>query len=322
MGRLVDMKGLGIFLCATRRLGDCVDLSDLLTLLQTSPTSILHLYISTCTLRDRTHSSYTSSTNTTTSTKKSLHPQDTINMINATFRVTFGIEVECILAFHETLLHKHFAATNTKSEIIKDIPDDIRRELCQVSQHYLDEDARHHDESRRKYMGWGLTTPTAYPPERDNIRFQEHTNKHLKEYGYRGYGGEILDIARTVLPEGVEVHDSFNSEDKHTDFSHWHLTHERGLVGADREGLVHRIDKVGKTKSSGDMTNILEQPTMTEDWDTHPLELVSRILPYNSTSIDEVHHHLTALQRGLMHFAFATKHCGLHVHVGLPIPRK
>lgn len=251
-----------------------------------------------------------------------LHPTDTTNMINATFRVTFGIEVECILAFHETLLHKHFAATNTKPKIIKDIPDDIRRELCQVSQHYLDEDTRHQDESRRKYMGWGLTTSTAYPPERDNIKFQEHMDKHLKSHGYRGYGGEVLHIAQKILPERVEVHDSFNGEDKHSDFSHWHLTHERGLVGADREELAHQMNEVAKTKPSGDMTSMLEQPTTTKDWDTHPLELVSRILPYNSTSINEVHNHLTALQRGQTHFAFATKHCGLHVHVGLPVPQK
>ena len=243
-------------------------------------------------------------------------------MINATFSVTFGIEVECILAFHETLLQKHIAATNTKTKIIKDIPDDFRRELCQISQHYLDEDARHHDESRRKYMGWGLTTPTAYPPERDNVRFQEHMDKHLQKYGYRGYGGEALHIAQAILPEGVKVHDSFNSEDRYIDFMHWHLTHERGLVGADKQGLAQQMDLVAKDKPSGDMNNTLEQPTKTEDWDTHPLELVSRVFPYNSTSINEVHNHLTALQRGRSHFAFATKHCGLHVHVGLPIPQK
>ena len=243
-------------------------------------------------------------------------------MINATFRVTFGIEVECILAFHETLLHKHLATTNTKIEIVKDIPDDIRRELNQVSQHYLDEDARRHDETRRNYMGWGLTTPTTYPPERDNIRFQEHSDKHLKQYDYRGYGGEILHIAQTILPEEVALHDSFNSEDKHSDFSHWHLTHERGLVGVDKEELAQQMDLVAKTKPSGDINTVLQQPTNTEEWDTHPLELVSRVLPYNTTSIDEVHNHLTALQRGQTHFAFATKHCGLHVHVGLPVPQK
>ena len=171
-------------------------------------------------------------------------------------------------------------------------------------------------------MGWGLTRPTAYSPERDNIKFQEHADKHLEKHGYRGYGGEVLHIAQQILPEGVEVHDSFNGEDRYSDFSHWHLTHERGLVGVDKEGLAQQMDLVARTKPSGEMNKILEQPTKTQDWDTHPLELVSRVLPYNSTSMDEVHNHLTALQRGQKHFAFATKHCGLHVHVGLPVPHK
>lgn len=172
------------------------------------------------------------------------------------------------------------------------------------------------------YMGWGLTTPTAYPPERDNNRFQEHMDDHLDKYGYRGYGGEVLYVAQDLLPDGVEVHDSFHGQNKYTDFSHWHLTHERGLVGADKKNLIQRLNNLSKAKPPGDLTNVLKQPSMTKDWDTHPLELVSRVLPYNSASIAEVHQHLTALQEGFTHFAFATKHCGLHVHVGLPLPTK
>lgn len=241
-------------------------------------------------------------------------------MINSTFEVTFGIEVECVLAFHESLLRNHLAATQINSKIIKDIPEDVRRKLNQVSPHYLDEDARHQDTSRQKYMGWGLTTPTDYPPERDNNRFQEHMDMHLAQYGYRGYGGEILQVAQNLLPQEVEIHDSINGENKYTDFSHWHLTHERGLVGADKKNLMKRLEKL--SRAPGDLTNMLKQPSMTKDWDSHPLELVSRVLPYDSASIAEVHQHLTALQGGLMHFAFATEHCGLHIHVGLPVPDK
>ena len=242
-------------------------------------------------------------------------------MINSAFQVTFGIEVECILAFHETLLHDQLAASKSQAKIIKDIPDETRQNLNQVSQHYLDEDTRQHDTSRQKYMGWALTTPTAYPPERDNIRFQRQFDKHLTEYGYRAYGGEILHVAQNLLPAGVRAHDSFHSGNKYTDFSHWHLTHERGLVGVDKEELTRQFDKTGSKKAE----NMPErQQTMmdTEDWDSHPLELVSRVLPYNDASITELHQHLTALQAGPDHFAFATKHCGLHVHVGLPVPGK
>ena len=250
----------------------------------------------------------------------SLYPQKpTVEMINSTFQVTFGIEVECILAFHESVLQNHLATTNeTDAKIVKDIPDDIRRKLNQVSQHYLDEDARQHDVSRQRYMGWALTAPTDYPTERDNVGFQDEFDLHLSKYGYRAYGGEILHIAQTLLPNGVEVHDSFHSAKYSTDFSHWHLTHERGLVGVDKQNLAQRLASEPGHKSN----NQLKQPCRADEWDTHPLELVSRVLPYNAASIAEIKHHVTALRSGPAHFAFETKHCGLHVHVGLPVPHK
>ncbi len=139
---------------------------------------------------------------------------------------------------------------------------------------------------------------------------------HLSDHGYRAYGGEILHVAQTRLPAGVNIYDSFHSENKYTDFSHWHLTHERGLVGVDKESLKQERDRLPKDKMPSEDTDIAN------DWDSHPLELVSRVLPYNTGSLDEVHDHLTALRSGESHFAFATKHCGLHVHVGLPVPAK
>ena len=243
-------------------------------------------------------------------------------MINSTFQVTFGVEIECILAFHETLLREHLAATNTNSKIIKTIPDDVQRKLNQVSRQYLDEDARQHNTSRQKYMGWGLTTPTDYPAECNDNGFQELFDMHLSEYGYRAYGGEILHIAQALLPQGVEIHDFFHSKKTYTDFSHWHLTHERSLNGVDKKNLTQQLNKLSKTKAPDDLTSMLKQLTLTESWDNHPLELVSRVLPYNIDSIAEIHRHLTVLRSGVHHFAFATEHCGLHVHVGLPVPEK
>lgn len=236
-------------------------------------------------------------------------------MINSTFQVTFGIEVECVLAFHENLLRNHLAATETKTKIKKDIPEDIRRELKQGSHHY------HDDASRQIHMGWALTAPTAYPAERDNNGYQEHFDLQLSKFGYRAYGGEILHVAQAVLPSGVKVYDSF-SENRYTDFSHWHLTHEQGLVGIDREDLQQRLEKLRKDWLPAELANMIELWSRAKEWDTHPLELVSRVLPYNSASITEIDRHLIALNGGPTHFAFATKHCGLHVHIGLPVPAK
>ena len=173
------------------------------------------------------------------------HQQNTANMINSTFQVTFGIEVECILAFHESLLRGHLNDTNSDSRIIKDIPDGIRQKLNQVPQRYLDDDRGRHDESRKQYHGWALTTPTTYSKDGDDGKFQEIMDVNLEKYGYRAYGGEVLHIAQKILPDGVEIHDSFN---KNTDFSHWHLTHEHGLVGASKENLMQRLKRLSMAK--------------------------------------------------------------------------
>lgn len=235
-----------------------------------------------------------------------------VEMINSTYQITFGIEVECVLAFHKSLLQNYLTATKTTSNIIKDIHEDVRRELRQGSRGYRDDATRH------IYRGWALTTPTTYPPERDN-GFQEHFEKQLSKHGYRAYGGEILHIAQAILPPGVKVFDSFSVK-RYTDFSHWHLTHEGGIVGVDKEDLTQRLDKLSITTKAGNNAKLLKQPNMANDWDNHPLELVSRVLPYNFKSCTEMVRYLTALQEGPTHFAFATKHCGLHIHVGLPVP--
>lgn len=257
-------------------------------------------------------------------------------MINSTYQLTFGLELECILAFHESLLHHHLSTTTTTApatpQIIKSIPDSTRRHLNQVSPHYLDDDTRHHDVSRQLYMGWALTTPTSYPPSRDNIGFQDQFDLHLSKYGYRAYGGEVLHIAQSLLPaHGVEIHDSFHSKKYNGDFSRWHLCHERGLVGVDKGDLKRRLrmaeeeeaDRLStEEEENNDKTGGLKRARRVEEWDTHPLELVSRVLPYDGSSIGEIKRYITTLSSGPAHFAFATKHCGLHVHVGLAVPPK
>ena len=48
-------------------------------------------------------------------------------MRNEGFEVTFGVEVEAILAFHESILQAHLDTTCT---IVNDLPEVSRRDLC------------------------------------------------------------------------------------------------------------------------------------------------------------------------------------------------
>ncbi|MCJ1460050.1 hypothetical protein MMC28_010429 [Mycoblastus sanguinarius] len=218
-------------------------------------------------------------------------------MINSDYHLTFGLEFECLLAFHESLLQGHTP--------VKDIPEEVRCQMCQSSQANI---AR-----APKYMGWGLVTPTNYPEGIEEHHFQEFFASHLEKFGYRGYAGEILQLAQTILPPNVSIHDSFAK--KYTDFSQWHLTHDRSLVGVDKSTLASQL---ASQKISVDSI---------EDWDSHGIELVTRALPYTPASMSEVNTYLSSLLSSgspniseVKHTAFATTQCGFHIHVGLPTP--
>ncbi|KAL9634786.1 MAG: hypothetical protein Q9164_003877 [Protoblastenia rupestris] len=213
---------------------------------------------------------------------------------NTQAQLTFGVEFECILAFHESLLQAHLNRINDPSRIIKSIPSNIRTEFNRAATRYLS--------TRRQYNSWALTGPTNYSFGPEECYFQDDFAHHLQKYGYRGYGNEVLHITKSVLPEGVEVHGSFNR--KREDFSKWHLAHDTSLLGADRKTLK----QVLTAKDVWDTT----------DWDSHGIELVTRVLPYTETSFQEIDTYLDMLKgpEYSLHKAFTSSHCGLHVHVG------
>ena len=222
-------------------------------------------------------------------------------MINESFPVTFGVELEAILAFHESLLRQHLHNTGSAAEIIKDIPQDVRTELRQVTtQNML---------TRPEYMSWALTTPTAYDMNSPDHQLQEFHDRHLAKHGYRGYAGEILTLAKTFLPQSVEVHDSWMQ--KYANFAKWHITQDRSLVGVPKDELRRQL------VTDGDLRTGEER-----DWDSFGIELVSRVLAFEPGSFDEIARHLMSFRGGLAYKykAFASGYCGMHVHVGIPLP--
>lgn len=220
-------------------------------------------------------------------------------MIKPSLQLTFGVEFEAILAFHETLLQTHLFNTNNASKIIKYIPDNIRSKLNQTSYHYLN--------THKRYMGWGLTTPPTFTLS-DHI-FEEKLEDQMEKGGYRGYAGEILQLAKELLPERVRVHDSFQF--KFEDFASWHLTHDRSVVGMDKDTLQRELSLAGQKVDD------------INDWDSHGIELVSRVLPFEEASFEEINIHLAALlgNEDSKHAAFINENCGFHVHIGLPGPK-
>ena len=187
--------------------------------LYTSP-SLFFLNIYTYGLRDpRNTRTLTDSSSIALFNKDISIPQQT--MAATPLQLTFGVEFECVFAFHEPLLQQHLDKVHDSSKIIKTISEAARVKLNRAPQRHLT--------TRRTYNSWGLTSPTQYPYGDEELGFQDSAEEHRQEYGYRGYGNEVLYIAHSILPSGVAVHDSFAR--KREDFSTWHLANDTTLVG-------------------------------------------------------------------------------------------
>ncbi|KAL8762306.1 MAG: hypothetical protein Q9184_001675 [Pyrenodesmia sp. 2 TL-2023] len=212
--------------------------------------------------------------------------------------LTFGLEFEHLLAFHSSLLLPLLPPTNTT--ILRSLPSSTRSALRQTGSQYL--------LTRSLYHGWALTSPTTYPhPFSPSFH-----NDCLAKHGCRGYADEILQLEREVFKKRgreVVVHDGWG---KMREFGRWFVTGDTSLGCASPAQLAEIIGH--ERAGSG-------------EWDSGPVELVSRVLPLDAEeSFQEVEEMLGILQgedddaEGFAYKPFINEFCGLHVHIGLPPP--
>ncbi len=220
-------------------------------------------------------------------------------MPNSFLALTIGVELEYIFVFQEALLREYLNNTNNASKIIKNIPEDVRVKLRQSFQGW--------SHVQEKYMGWGLTLPPTFTVP-DNYT-KEKMNTELEKFGYRGYAGEILSLVKELLPGNTRVYDSFSKE--YDRFDTWYLTHEMSVAGLPPDILEREL-----RRASREVNGII-------DWSSHGIELVSRVLPLEPASFEEIYKYLVALRgdEGSAYATFVNEHCGFHVHIGLPIPK-
>lgn len=220
-------------------------------------------------------------------------PMSTASMINDGYHLCFGVEFECILAFHEQLLMDQLGAT--KDDIRKDLSQDVRKNMS------------FHFDRKLDYMGWGLIPPPRFPPVEFDNDSRSHWINILARDGSRPYAGEVLHIASRVLSGDVRVHDHLTKN--FTAFDKWHLANDTTLQGVSKDMLKEQLED----RLKDDRKDIA-------DWDNHPIELVTRVLPYGEESFEEIDGYLKSLKGNShsRHKAFVTDHCGLHVHVGRP----
>lgn len=213
----------------------------------------------------------------------------------ADIKLTFGVELECVFGFHESLLVEHLKTLNVAaSAIVKDLTDDMRLDFRRCRMDYM--------VTRRQYLSWALTSPVPLLPSGE----QTPTGLRLEKFGCRPYADEILHVALPLLPAGTDFQ-SLVYQGKRDAFSQWHVCEDTSIMGADKKTLV---------ASLGD--RIVDAST----WDSHGLELVSRILEPSPAAFAEISSFLSSLRGdgASRHGALITDHCGMHVHIGLPPP--
>lgn len=212
--------------------------------------------------------------------------------------LTFGIEVEFILAFDEPMLQQQLDRAGDTSRIVKDLTEEQRIKLRTSGLSYA--------HTRRQYMGWALTSEVEPSSAGRPIpRIDPYVNAH-REFGFRAYEDEISYVAQSLLPGPPDVQ-SIRKDGKRVDFSRWYISDDASLLGVDKSTLIENL--------GGRVKNI-------DNWDSHGVELVSRLLPATSTSFEEIGQHLEPLRgtASSRHGSMITPHCALHVHVGFDDP--
>lgn len=212
--------------------------------------------------------------------------------------LTFGIEIEFILAFDEPMLQQQLDRAGDTSRIVKNLTEEQSIKLRTGGSAYA--------HTRRQYMGWALTSEVEPPSAGRPIpRIDPYIDAH-REFGFRAYADEISYVAQSLLPGPPDVQ-SIRRYGKRVDFSSWHVSDDRSLLGVDKPTLIENL--------GGRVTNI-------DNWDSHGVELVSRPLPATSTSFEEIQQHLEPLRgtASSRYGSMITPHCALHVHVGFADP--
>lgn len=212
--------------------------------------------------------------------------------------LTFGIELEFILAFEESLLQEQLDRTGDPSRIVKDLTEEHRTKLRTGGTAYA--------HIRRQYKGWALTSEVEpSSADRPTPQINPYVEAH-REFGFRAYADEISYIAQALLPGPPDVQ-SIRKDGKRVDFSRWYISDDPSLLGVDKPTII---------------ANFGNRVIDVDKWDSHGVELVSRPLPATSESFEEIQQHLEPLSgtASSRHGAMITSHCALHVHVGFPDP--
>jgi hypothetical protein len=205
-------------------------------------------------------------------------------------QLTFGVEIEGILAFHYDKLQEFIDAHLHGASIVKELSPE--QESCLRSKRY----------TSGPYNSWALSNAG------ENKMTISPTASHPSG-PIRAYKSEPLHILLDLLSSkgGKPIHLHYPEDhSKPAEYKDWTLTFDDSIIS-----LTHEEKTVAFPQ--------LIPTTETENWDSYGFELVSP--PYLDSAITQAHHDISSMIAGLATpktGMAANATCGVHVHIGLP----
>lgn len=204
--------------------------------------------------------------------------------------LSFGLEIECVFAFHESLLGDLLARLRPGARIIKEIP-------CEREPLFR----RNRGDDRHRSWAIAPADEHSSPPECGLV--------DLGGDSCHAYTDEPLTLAREVIQKvhflrDVSVHASLS---KQSSYPTWSLQNDSSISGLTKQDLALRF------------SDRIIEPNLSH-WDSWGVELVSppSLVRDVSTTMRDTGAMLDAL-RGSSHSshgALINDQCGFHVHIG------
>ncbi|KAI9709234.1 MAG: hypothetical protein M1820_003354 [Bogoriella megaspora] len=193
---------------------------------------------------------------------------------------TFGVELECIMIFHEKLIQDHVQKMQPSSHLAKEINDEEEVSL------------RHSLRPKTPYNSWAVhdaSTSMLRPYQDEPLRIMKN----------------LVDQSITPTPE-IIVHSGDTKQSTHHT---WSLSQDYSLTGIPHKELPPYIKKIKPSTTD----NFLS-------WDSSGVELISPPYPSTtlaSTFEADLVSLLNSIQYSPSAALTNTPLCGFHVHVGL-----
>jgi len=205
--------------------------------------------------------------------------------------LTFGIEIETIILFHEDRLHQVLAKHSLPTEIVRHHSEANLTGL------------RHRAYINLPYNSWGIRASDGHE---DTVK--PTVSDTIGEY--RAYKDEPLRVVQNLVADipgcqNVSVHYRYEKQDI---YNEWSINSDGTLYGLSKEEMV---------KAFGDRVPSLQ---LAEAWDSYGAEFASP--PYSDPDLlrEDTRTILTKVQgdAASQYGAFVNDTCAFHVHVGLP----